>query len=70
MESPVIPRDMFASQQIVYRNGLEQIDPLMRTMRIVQPRSRRFWYAPHLVLGAFIATLWTADLVAHVYFHF
>ena len=59
---------MIASQQIAYRNGMERIDPLTRTMRIVQPRSRRLWYMPHLLLGAFIVTLWTADLVAHLYF--
>jgi len=60
---------MFASHQISYRPGIEQIDPLLRTMRIVPRRSRRLWYVPHLTLGAFIAMLWTADFVAHVYFH-
>ena len=48
---------MLASQ--VYRNGLEQIDPTTRTMRIV--RRRRFWAVPHLALGAFIAALWLFD---------
>lgn len=61
---------MLASQRLVYRNGLEQIDPLTRTMRIVPSASRRFWYVPHIALGAFIATLWAVDFVAHVYFHF
>ena len=60
---------MLASQ-IAYRNGMERIDPMTRTMRITPSRSRRFWYVPHLALGAFIAALWATDLVAHLYFRF
>ena len=60
---------MFAAHQIAYRHGVEEIDPMLRTMRIVPRRSRRYWYVPHLALGAFIAALWTADLVAHLYFN-
>jgi hypothetical protein len=57
---------MLASQPLTYRHGMQRVDPLTRTMRIVHSRSRRFWFVPHLALAAFIAAMWASDLIVHL----